>query len=90
MGEKLSVNLRNDITYGGVEHLSFSSSLMVCRGEGEVSKSVDRWIVATGVEPRIPPIPGHDHPNVLSYVDVLRRYTNIGNRVAIIRVRGVF
>ena len=43
----------------------------------------------TGVEPIIPPIPGLDHPNVLSYVDVLRRYANVGDRVAIIRAGGV-
>ena len=53
-------------------------------GEGEGSKGVDRWIVTTGTEQRIPPIPGLDHPNVMSYVDVLRRYVNVGNRVAII------
>ena len=30
------------------------------------------------------PIPGLDHLNVLSYIDVLRRYAHIGNRDAII------
>ena len=44
---------------------------------------MDWWIVATYVEPRIPPIPGLNHPNVLSYVDVLRQDENIGNMVAI-------
>ena len=73
-----------------MERLSPSSSSTAGAGEGEGSGDVDWWIVATVVEPIIPPIPGHDHTNVMSYVDVLRRYTNIGNRVAIIRVRGVF
>ena len=35
------------------------------------------------------PIPGLDHPNVLSYVDVLRQDTNVGDRVAIIRAGGI-
>ena len=42
-----------------------------------------------GVEPRILPIPGLDHPNVLSYVNVIRRDTNVGNRVAIIGAGGI-
>ena len=50
---------------------------------------MDWWIVATGVEPRIPPITSLDHPNFLSYVDVLRRDTNVGDRVAIIGAVGI-
>ena len=34
-------------------------------------------------------IPGLDHPNVLSYVDVLRQDANVGDRVAIIRAGGI-
>ena len=33
--------------------------------------------------------PGLDHPNVLSYVDVLRQDVNVGNRLAIIGAGGV-
>ena len=47
---------------------------------------MDWWIVATGINPIIPPIPGLDHSNALSYVDVLRRDANVGDRVSIIRV----
>ena len=35
------------------------------------------------------PIPGVDHPNVLSYIGVLRRDGNVGDRVAIIGAGGV-
>ena len=59
-------------TYGDMERLSSSSSSTAVGGEGEVIEGVDRWIVKTGVDPRIPPIPGLDHPNILSNVDVLR------------------
>jgi 2,4-dienoyl-CoA reductase (NADPH2) len=45
---------------------------------------VDKWIVATGVHPRKWNIKGSDHPNVLSYVDVLRHGVPVGKRVAIV------
>ena len=83
MGEKLRVELEADITYGDMEHLSSSSSLTAGGGEGEVSEGVDRWIVATGIDPRIHPIPSLDHPNVLSYVDFLILDTDVGDRVSI-------
>jgi 2,4-dienoyl-CoA reductase (NADPH2) len=46
-------------------------------------------IIATGVVPRVPNIPGQNHPKVLSYVDVLHRKANVGKRVAIIGAGGV-
>ena len=45
---------------------------------------MDWWIVATDGELIIPPIPILNNPNVLSYVDVLIKDTNVCNRVAII------
>lgn len=50
---------------------------------------VDKWIVATGVLPRTPPIQGIDHPNVLSYIDVLKNQKPVGNLVAIIGAGGI-
>ena len=88
MGGKLMVYLGTKIMYGDMEHLSPPSSSKAGGGELEGRKGVDWWIVATGVDPRIPPIPGLDHPNVLSYLDVIRRDANIGDRVSIIG-RGV-
>jgi 2,4-dienoyl-CoA reductase (NADPH2) len=49
----------------------------------------DEVIVATGVSPRDPAIPGQDGPNVLSYVDVLRRGAEVGPRVAIVGAGGI-
>jgi 2,4-dienoyl-CoA reductase (NADPH2) len=49
----------------------------------------DEVVVATGVTPRRPDIPGLDHPNVLSYVDVLARGRAVGSRVAIIGAGGI-
>lgn len=50
---------------------------------------MDKWIVATGVIPRDPKIPGEDHPNVLSYIDVLKHNKPVGKRVAIIGAGGI-
>jgi len=49
----------------------------------------DDIILATGVVPRIPRIPGQDHPMVLSYVDVLRHKKQVGKRVALIGAGGI-
>jgi 2,4-dienoyl-CoA reductase (NADPH2) len=49
----------------------------------------DEVVLATGVVPRVPPIPGLDHPKVLSYVDVLLRGRPVGERVAIIGAGGI-
>lgn len=48
----------------------------------------DDVIVATGIVPRRPAIPGIDGPNVLSYVDVLRG-APVGARVAVIGAGGI-
>ena len=48
----------------------------------------DDIIIATGVTPRDPAIPGQDGPNVLSYIDVLRG-ADVGARVAIIGAGGI-
>ena len=49
----------------------------------------DEVIIATGVRPRDPGIPGKDGPNVLSYVDVLADRAPVGKRVAIIGAGGI-
>jgi 2,4-dienoyl-CoA reductase (NADPH2) len=51
--------------------------------------SYDGAIIATGVIPRDPAIPGQDHPMVLSYVDVLLGQRAVGKRVAIIGAGGI-
>ncbi|MEJ6477830.1 MAG: NADPH-dependent 2,4-dienoyl-CoA reductase [Octadecabacter sp.] len=49
----------------------------------------DEVIIATGVKPRDPAIPGQQGPNVLSYIDVLRGKAPVGKRVAIIGAGGI-
>ena len=49
----------------------------------------DEVVIATGVLPRDPQIPGQDHPKVLSYIDVLKRGKPVGERVAIIGAGGI-
>jgi 2,4-dienoyl-CoA reductase (NADPH2) len=49
----------------------------------------DEVIIATGVRPRDPAIPGQDGPNVLSYIDVLRGKAEVGQKVAVIGAGGI-
>ncbi|SDD29708.1 NADPH-dependent 2,4-dienoyl-CoA reductase [Actinokineospora iranica] len=49
----------------------------------------DEVVLATGVTPRVPDIPGVDHPSVLSYVDVVRHGKPVGERVAVIGAGGI-
>jgi 2,4-dienoyl-CoA reductase (NADPH2) len=52
-------------------------------------KSYDEVVIATGVTPRDPKIPGQDSPNVLSYIDVLLHKKPVGKRVAVIGAGGI-
>jgi 2,4-dienoyl-CoA reductase (NADPH2) len=49
----------------------------------------DEVVVATGVSPRTPEIPGVDHPSVVGYLDVLRDGAPVGDRVAILGAGGI-
>jgi 2,4-dienoyl-CoA reductase (NADPH2) len=49
----------------------------------------DEVIVATGVLPRDPGIPGQDGPNVVNYIDVLRGRAPVGRRVAVVGAGGI-
>ncbi|PLW71569.1 NAD(P)-binding protein [Streptomyces sp. SCUT-3] len=49
----------------------------------------DEIVVATGVTPRVPAIPGVDHPSVVSYLDVLRGEAEVGGRVAVVGAGGI-
>ncbi|MFN3954118.1 MAG: FAD-dependent oxidoreductase [Pararhodobacter sp.] len=51
--------------------------------------SYDSVIIATGVSPRDPGIPGQDAPHVLSYLDVLRDKAPVGARVAVVGAGGI-
>ena len=49
----------------------------------------DEVVIATGVVPRDPQIPGQDRDNVLSYIDVLRGKAEVGKSVAVIGAGGI-
>ncbi|MFJ5278694.1 FAD-dependent oxidoreductase [Streptomyces parvulus] len=49
----------------------------------------DEVVVATGVTPRTPDIPGIDHPSVVGYLDVLRDSARVGDRVAVLGAGGI-
>ncbi|MFI5617283.1 FAD-dependent oxidoreductase [Streptomyces sp. NPDC051567] len=49
----------------------------------------DEVVIATGVTPRVPAIDGVDHPNAVSYLDVLRDGAPVGGRVAVVGAGGI-
>ncbi|WP_406089719.1 FAD-dependent oxidoreductase [Streptomyces sp. NBC_01013] len=57
-------------------------------GAGELD-GFDEIVLATGVTPRTPAIPGVDHPSVVSYLDVLRHGAPVGDRVALVGAGGI-
>ena len=54
-----------------------------------IAGDYDAVVIASGVNPRKPQIPGISHPMVLSYVDVLRDKKEVGRRVAIVGAGGI-
>jgi 2,4-dienoyl-CoA reductase (NADPH2) len=59
------------------------------RVAAEDVSAYDEVVVATGVSPRTPEIPGVDHPSVVGYLDVLRDGAPVGDRVAILGAGGI-
>ena len=57
--------------------------------DAAVLAGFDEVIVATGVTPRDPGIPGQEGPNVLGYIDVLRGKAPVGARVAVVGAGGI-
>ena len=49
----------------------------------------DDVVIATGVEPRIPSLPGIDHPKVVDYQQVIRDRVPVGERVAVMGAGGI-
>ena len=54
-----------------------------------LAQGFDDIVVATGIVPRKPRIPGVERANVVSYLDVLQRKVTLGKRVAIIGAGGI-
>ncbi len=59
------------------------------RAEVEQLEGFDEVVVATGVEPRIPSLPGVDHPSVVNYQEVIRNGAPVGRRVAVMGAGGI-
>ncbi|HEX6317800.1 MAG TPA: FAD-dependent oxidoreductase, partial [Burkholderiales bacterium] len=55
----------------------------------EELQGFDEVVVATGIDPRRPDIPGIDHPKVVGYVDLLSGRAEPGREVAIIGMGGI-
>ncbi|CAG0985007.1 2-enoate reductase [Rhodocyclaceae bacterium] len=49
----------------------------------------DHVVLATGIVPRTPAIPGIDHPKVASYIDVIEGRVKAGKRVAVVGAGGI-
>lgn len=64
-----------------LEHRATASEL--------VEQGYDVVVLATGIRPRTPGIPGIDHPKVVSYVDTVLGKVEIGERVAIVGAGGI-
>ena len=59
------------------------------RADADSLPRFDEVVVATGVTPRAIQFEGHDHPKVVSYLDVLERKVIPGAKVAIIGAGGI-
>ncbi|MEI6486878.1 MAG: NADPH-dependent 2,4-dienoyl-CoA reductase [Sphingomonadales bacterium] len=49
----------------------------------------DELIIATGIRPRTPDLPGIDHPKAVSYIDAILGRREVGRRVAIMGAGGI-
>jgi 2,4-dienoyl-CoA reductase (NADPH2) len=56
---------------------------------GLQAEGFDQVVVATGIQPRTPDIPGIDHPKVVPYIDAILGRRPIGRRVAIMGAGGI-
>lgn len=59
------------------------------RATPELLTGFDEVVVATGVEPRTPSIPGIDHAKVVSYPDAITGRVAVGARVAVMGAGGI-
>ena len=57
--------------------------------EALAAHGFDEVVIATGVTPRLPDIPGIDHASCASYVDILNGKRTAGRRVAIMGAGGI-
>jgi 2,4-dienoyl-CoA reductase (NADPH2) len=74
MIEKLGITLKLDTRA--------DADMLAAAGHDEV-------IVATGIRPRVPDLPGIDHPKAVAYIDAILGRKPIGRRVAIMGAGGI-
>ena len=70
--------------HGITLRLNTRADAATLQGEG-----FDEVVVATGITPRRPTIPGIDHPKVVSYLDVIMGRKPVGQRVVILGAGGI-
>jgi 2,4-dienoyl-CoA reductase (NADPH2) len=59
------------------------------RAGADELKDYAHVVVATGIVPRTPAIPGIDHPKVTSYIDLIEGRKKAGKRVAVVGAGGI-
>jgi 2,4-dienoyl-CoA reductase (NADPH2) len=62
---------------------------LATRATPDLLSGYDDVVVATGVEPRTPRIPGIDHPKVVSYPDAITGRVAVGAKVAVMGAGGI-
>ncbi len=53
------------------------------------ARNFDKVVIATGITPRTPALPGIDHPKVVGYIDVIKGRAKVGRKVAIMGAGGI-
>ena len=83
-------DFRDTLRYYGrrLEVLGVDVRLKTEANEADLA-AFDQVIIATGVEPRIPSIPGVDHRKVATYAEVLSGRVVPGKRVAVVGAGGI-
>ena len=64
-------------------------SISIATSAATISRGFDHVVLATGIVPRTPAIPGIDHPKVAGYTDIVMGRREAGRRVAIIGAGGI-
>jgi len=59
------------------------------RATGADFSGYDHVVVATGIVPRTPAIPGIEHPKVISYIELIEGRKTAGKKVAVIGAGGI-
>lgn len=69
---------------GATIRMNCSADAELLKGEG-----FEEIVLATGIAPRVPDIPGVDHPSVITYPEALTGVKPVGERVAVIGAGGI-